>query len=59
MSWKNLTENNAEYKFYNSISHIVLSCIKSLYGSFNLIIESYLKPEKSISQLISGGNKDN
>lgn len=43
---------------YNSLSHIVLSAIKTIYGTFNLIIESYLKPEKTISQIITGGAKD-
>ena len=47
-AWSELTENNGN-DFENSISHIMVNSINSLYGTFNLLIEYYTKPEKSLT----------
>lgn len=47
-SWKNLTKTS-EGEFYNSLSFIMVNSIRSLYGTFNLLIEYYTEPEKSLT----------
>lgn len=49
ISWKNLKQNNSGDDFYDSLSFIMVNSIRSLYGTFNLLIEYYTKPEKSLT----------